>query len=242
MNFKECISHYVSRKAMDIDGLGEKVVQQLLDNQLIARLSDLYKISAADAETLEGFAQKSALKLVASIQASKKTTLPRFLYALGIREVGEATARNLAQQLGSLQAIMNADKDTLLAVEDVGPIVAKHIARFFSNDINRKEVLALIDAGLDWADNIQPDIVESVFSGKVCVVTGTLSTMAREEAKALLLQHGAKVASSVSKKTDFLVAGEKAGSKLAKAEGLGVQILTEDAFLELLKNDAVGDV
>jgi DNA ligase (NAD+) len=229
---KESIWHFASRKAMDIDGLGDKLIDQLVDLELIKNVADLYTLETIQLCGLERMAEKSASNLVEAIDQSRATTLPRFIYALGIREVGEATAKNLAQHFADLKKLMNASQEELLAVPDVGPIVATHIVDFFANPGNRDLVERLLDAGINWPRiEARQDLP---LAGQTYVLTGTLETMTRDEAKARLQQLGAKVAGSVSAKTSLVVAGPGAGSKLAKAESLGVKVADEAEFVELL--------
>lgn len=236
---KEAIKHYASRKAMDIDGLGDKLVEQLVDQSLVTSVADLYLLTVEQLNTLERMGNKSAANLVAALETSKATTLPKFLYSLGIREVGEATARNLANHFGSLPALIGADEDTLQTVSDVGPIVAHFIADFFQQPHNIEAVEALQQAGVHWPDIKVIAADELPLHNKTYVLTGTLEQLSRNEAKEKLQQLGAKVAGSVSAKTDCLVAGPGAGSKLAKAENLSVPIIDEAGLLALFEQHAV---
>ena len=231
---KEAIKHFASRKAMDIDGLGDKLVELLVDEKLIHSIVDLYRLQLDAVADLERMGKKSAENLLAALEHSKTTTLPRFLYALGIREVGEATAANLANHFGSLPAIQNASEEKLLEVDDVGPIVAQHLSHFFADENNNKLVAELVAEGLNWPAIEVKSADELPLAGKTYVVTGTLESLTRDQAKEKLQQLGAKVAGSVSKKTDCLVAGPGAGSKLTKAQGLGIRIIDEEQLLELL--------
>jgi DNA ligase (NAD+) len=242
---KEAIKHFASRKALDIDGLGDKLVEQLVDAGLIDSFDDLFHLQLEDVAGLERMAEKSAKKLLNALEAAKTTTLGRFLYALGIREVGVTTAQNLAQYFGFLDRIQQADEATLLAVPDVGEIVAKHILSFFSEPHNQSIIEQLQKAGLNWPESEPISAKESAelpLAGKVYVITGTLSAMGRDDAKQYLQALGGKVSSSISAKTDALVAGEKAGSKLTKAQGLGIEILDEAGFIELLRLHKVAGV
>lgn len=232
---KEAIKHYASRKAMDIDGLGDKLVDTLVDHELIYSVADLYELKLEKLINLERMAQKSAENLLNSIEASKQTTLPKFLYALGIREVGEATAQTLANNFGTLDAVIAATADQLLDVEDVGPVVARHIVDFFRNPDNLSIVEAIRNFGVQWKD-IDQTAQALPLKGQTWVLTGTLETMSRAEAKDRLQQFGAKVAGSVSAKTHAVVAGPGAGSKLNKAQALGIQVLTEESLIEFLNN------
>lgn len=231
---RESLVHFASRLALNIDGLGEKVIDQLLEAGLIQTPADLYRITEEKLLTLERFGKKSAANLVEAIEKSKETTLARFIYALGIRHVGESTARDLAQHFRSLEALMSADADALLKVNDVGEVIAQSIIHFFEEPHNRHVIENLVDLGVHWPTP-EASAVNDLVSGKTFVLTGTLPSMGREEAKALLLAQGAKVASSVSKKTDYVVAGDEAGSKLEKAQALGVAVIDEAKMLEMLK-------
>ena len=228
---KQAIKHFASRRAMDVDGLGDKLVDQLVERGLISDVSDLYRLTVDDIAGLERMAEKSAGNLVRALEKSKHTTLERFVYALGIREVGEATARVLAQSFGDLEPLMQADADALQGVRDVGPVVAQHIVGFFAEAHNREVIRKLVTAGVHWQAVELPQ--EQPLTGKTFVITGTLS-MPRSELKVRLLAAGAKVEGSVSKKTDYVVAGENAGSKLDKAGELGVTVLTEADCLAML--------
>ena len=231
---KEAIKHFASRKAMDVDGLGDKLVEQLVDSGLIHNAADLFNLPVAKIAGLERMGEKSAINLVAALAKSKETTLARFLYALGIREVGEATAQTLAAYYGNLESLKDADEDALQEVSDVGPIVAAHIRAFFHQPHNLEVIEKLINAGIHWPKVEVLKADQQPLLGQTVVITGTLSTMPRDQAKARLQALGAKVAGSVSKKTSFVVAGAEAGSKLTKAEKLGVEVLDEKALLGLL--------
>ncbi len=231
---KQAIKHFASRKAMDIEGLGDKLVDQLVDADLVHDVADLYKLTHAQLASLERMGDKSATNLLAAIEKSKATTLPKFLFALGIREVGEATARSLALHYGTLEAIESADEEALQNVADVGPIVAAHIRAFFHQSHNIEVIDKLLKAGIHWPVVEAPRADAQPLLGQTYVLTGTLSTLTRSDAKARLQALGAKVSGSVSKKTNYLVAGADAGSKLAKAEQLGVDILSEEELLQRL--------
>ena len=233
----EAIKHFASRKAMDIDGLGEKLVEQLVDEKLINNSSDLYQLSVEALASLERMGTKSAINLMNALENSKHPSLSRFIYALGIREVGETTAMHLANEYKNLLAVQNSNYERLIEVQDIGPIVAQHIVNFFQQPHNLDVLKQLLDAGIQVQNvkQIIPDESASKLSGKTLVITGTLPTMSRDEAKEKLLAAGAKVTGSVSAKTDYLLAGEKAGSKLTKAEKLGVRVIDEGEMLELLK-------
>lgn len=229
----QAIIHFSSRRAMNIDGLGDKLIEQLVEKGLINNVSDLYTVTQEQLAELERMAEKSATNIIAALNNSKKTTLDRFLYALGIREVGDATARSLANHFGNLSAIQSASQETLEEVADVGPIVARHIVTFFLQSHNQEVINDLLAAGVHWPDvEIKTD---QPLQGKTFVITGTLGTMKRDEAKQRLLELGAKVSSSVSKKTDYVVAGSEPGSKVEKARQLNVEILDEAGLLSLIK-------
>ncbi len=231
---KEAIKHFASRRAMDIDGLGDKLVEQLVDQQLIEDVSAVYALDEAELAGLERMGEKSARNLMAALEKSKRTTLERFLYALGIREVGEATARTLAQAFGDLDTLMNADLEKLEAVRDIGPVVARHIVHFFQQSHNREVIDKLLKAGIHWpAVELRR---EQPLAGRTYVLTGSLEHMTRDEAKQRLQALGANVSGSVSKATTAVIAGEKSGAKLARAEKLGVPVLNEKALQKLLKD------
>lgn len=231
---KQAIKHFASRKAMDIEGLGDKLVDQLVEAELVDHVDDIFNLSVEKLAELERMGEKSAQNLVDAIEKSKQTTLARFIFALGIREVGEATALSLAQWFGDLNKLKQADVESLQKVPDVGPIVASHIHAFFTQPHNLEIIDRLIEAGVNWPVVETLPMDERPLDGMTFVLTGTLSTMTRDEAKQKLQAMGAKVSGSVSKKTSAVVAGEKAGSKLDKAESLGVRILDEDALQRLL--------
>ncbi len=231
---KQSIKHFASRKAMDIEGLGDKLVEQLVDQGLIGNPADLYRLDVQQLASLERMAEKSASNLCSAIEQSKQTTLPRFIYALGIREVGEATALTLARELRTLDALRTADLETLQAVPDVGPVVAAHIAAFFQETHNSEVVDRLLASGLSWPEMPAPaDDAVLPLAGQVVVLTGTLQHMNRSAAKELLMRLGARVASAVSSNTNALVAGDKAGSKLKRAEALNVPV-HDEAWLQSL--------
>ena len=232
---KQAIWHFAHRRAMDIEGLGDKLVDQLVDSGQVKTLADLYHLKLDDVAQMERMAEKSAVNLLQALEQSKQTTLGRFLFSLGIRHVGEATAKELARHFGQLDAIMAASEDALLQVADVGPVVAHSIRTFFDQAHNREVVQALRDAGIVWAEGDALAPTEMPLAGITVVLTGTLQSMGREEAKEKLEALGAKVAGSVSKKTHYVVAGAEAGSKLEKAQALGVPVL-DDAGLAVLLN------
>ena len=228
---KEALKHFVSRKAMDIDGVGGKLIEQLVDRELIHTPADLFKLDLTTLTRLERMGAKSAENALASLEKAKNTTLARFIFALGIREVGEATALNLANHFKTLEALQNADLEALQQVPDVGEVVANRILAFWHEPHNVAVVNDLIQQGVHWDDVEVKEVGENLFKGKTVVLTGTLTQMGRNEAKALLQDMGAKVSGSVSAKTDFVIAGDAAGSKLTKAQELGVAVLTEEEFL-----------
>jgi DNA ligase (NAD+) len=233
---KQAILHFASRRAMDIEGLGEKLVDQLVDAGIVRTPADLYALDRARLAALERMGEKSARNVLDALQRSKRTTLARFVYALGIRNVGEATARDLARHFGALNPLMGADEVALEAVPDVGPIVAMSIRRFFGEPHNRDVIAALRRQGVHWEEG-EPRVAAPAgrLAGKTFVLTGTLPTLSRDEATAMITGVGGKVAGSVSKKTDYVVVGADPGGKLAKAEALGVAVLDEDGLKMLLK-------
>lgn len=232
---KRALEHFVSRKAMDIQGLGTRLINQLVEKELVHHPDDLYRLDTETIASLERMATKSAQNVIDSIQNSLSTTFGRFIYSLGIPEVGEVTANNLAQYFKTYEALLSASAEDFMLVNDVGDVVASHLVHFFQQSHNQEVIQGLLDAGIHWP--APQDVViqeDSPFLNKIMVITGTLETMDRAEAKKLLEAVGAKVTGSVSAKTDFLLAGEKAGSKLIKAESLGVTILNEQQWLEMM--------
>lgn len=235
---KQAITHFASRKAMHIDGLGDKLVDQLVDAGLVSNVADLYQLTLEQLSGLERMAEKSAQNLLDALKASQSTTLPRFIYALGIRNVGEATAKDLAQYFGNLPALMQADLAALEAVSDIGPIVASSIVNFFAEPPHLTLIQELQSAGVHWDDvEVAQASVEQLLTDKVFVLTGTLPNLSRDEAKAMIEAQGGKVTGSVSKKTNYLLAGDAAGSKLTKAETLGVEIIDESTLLSMLSSE-----
>lgn len=230
---KEALKHFVARKAMDIEGLGDKLIEQLVDEKLVQSPVDIYRLDMPALVGLERMGEKSAMKLLAAIEQSKQSSLPRFIYALGIREVGEATALNLAQHFRSLDALRAASLEQLLAVADVGSVVAGQILHFLAEPHNQTVIDGLIAVGVQWPDIAEKAQTAQPLAGQTLVLTGTLIAMGRDEAKEKLQQLGAKVAGSVSAKTSAVIAGDNAGSKLAKAEELGVAVWTEQQMLDL---------
>ncbi|MDP3619090.1 MAG: NAD-dependent DNA ligase LigA, partial [Ramlibacter sp.] len=231
---KQAILHFAQRRALDIEGLGEKLVDQMVEAKMIRTLPDLYRLGLANVVALDRMAEKSAQNVLAALEKSKQTTLPRFLYGLGVRHVGETTAKDLARHFGKLDSIMDANVEQLLEVPDVGPIVAESVHTFFQQPHNREVVEQLRACGVTW-DEAEPEArAPKPLAGKTIVLTGTLPTLSRDEAKDMLEAAGAKVAGSVSKKTNYVVAGAEAGSKLDKARDLGVTVLDEDGLRALL--------
>ena len=231
---KQALLHFASRRAMDIEGLGEKLVDQLVDAGLVHNPADLYKLQLSQVSALERMAGKSAANVLAALAASRQTTLQRFIYALGIRNVGESTARDLAAHFGNLDRIIAATLEELESVPDVGPVVAKSIRQFFDEPHNLKVIRELRAAGVAWPEG-EPRRVSPPGQPKTFVLTGSLETMTRDEARAMIEGKGHKVSGSVSKKTDYVVAGEDSGTKLAKASQLGVTVLDEKQFLKLME-------
>jgi DNA ligase (NAD+) len=230
---KEEIRHFASRRALDIQGLGDKLVEQLVDRDWVRTPADLFDLEPAKLESLERMGEKSAGKLHAAIEAAKHTTLPRFLYALGMRDVGEATALALAQHFGDARVLRDASEGEIQRVPDVGPVVAKNIRAYFDNAENRTLLERLLASGITWPKLERPP-ASGGFAGKTFVLTGTLAEMTREAAREAIIERGGKVSGSVSKKTDYLVAGADPGSKLTKAHELGIEVLDEAQLIELL--------
>jgi len=235
---KQALLHFASRRAMDIEGLGDKLVDQLVDQAIVRTPADLYRLGIAALANLERMAEKSANNIVSAIEKSKRTTLARFIYALGIRNVGEATAKDLAAYLGSLDRLMAADSECLQQIPDVGPVVAQSIAGFFAEAHNREVIEQLRACGVHWDEHEGKSLLTGTaapLSGKTFVLTGTLPAMSREEAKEKIEALGGKVSSSVSKKTDYVVAGADPGSKYDKAVSIGVTILDQAGLEALLE-------
>ncbi|EOC1052184.1 NAD-dependent DNA ligase LigA [Cronobacter sakazakii] len=234
---KEALKHFVSRRAMDVDGMGDKIIDQLVEKEYVHTPADLFRLTAGKLTGLDRMGPKSAQNLVNALEKAKETTFARFLYALGIREVGEATAAGLAAHFGTLEALINASIDDLQKVPDVGIVVATHVFNFFEEESNRAVIHDLTEeVGIHWPapQVVKAEEIDSPIAGKTVVLTGTLSQMSRDDAKARLAALGAKVSGSVSKKTDLLIAGEAAGSKLAKAQELGIEVIDEAEMLRLL--------
>ena len=234
---KQAFLHFAQRKAVEVDGLGEKLIEQLVDAGVIHTLPDLYKLGLTGLVQLDRMAEKSALNVLKALEDSKLTTLPRFIYGLGIRHVGEATAKELARHFGTLDGLMQASRDELLQVADVGPIVAQSVLTFFAQAHHQEIVAQLRACGVRWEEGSPAARVPQALSGQTVVLTGTLPTLSRDAAKAMLEEAGAKVAGSVSQKTSYVVAGSEAGSKLEKALALGIPVLDEAGLLALIKGD-----
>lgn len=235
---KQAITHFASRRAMDIEGLGEKLADQLVEANLVQHLDDIYKLDVATLANLDRMAQKSAQNVIDALNTSKQTTLARFIYGLGIRNVGEATAKDLAAHFGALQALLHAPLEALLEVNDVGPIVAESILQFFGEPHNREVIQSMQNLGVHWPETAGKQSATGVLLGKTLVLTGTLPNLSRDAAQALIEAVGGKVSGSVSKKTDYVVAGAEAGSKLEKAQDLNVPIIDEAGLLSLLATNS----
>ncbi|MBZ6388313.1 MULTISPECIES: NAD-dependent DNA ligase LigA [Pantoea] len=234
---KEALKHFVSRRAMDVDGLGDKIIDQLVETEYVKTPADLFRLTPEKLLGLDRMGPKSAQNVVNALEKAKSTTLARFLYALGIREVGEATAANLANHFGELQKVMDADLEALIAVQDVGTVVATHVRNFMEEESNREVIRQLVkEAGVHWPriEVVKAEEIDSPFAGKTVVLTGSLTQLTRDEAKDRLTALGAKVSGSVSKKTDLVIAGEAAGSKLVKAQELGIEVIDEAEMIRLL--------
>lgn len=230
---KGALFHFASRKALNIEGLGEQLIEQLVDKNVVVTAADFYKLGLMALAELDRMAEKSAQNVLDALNTSKTTTLPRFIYALGIRHVGESTAKDLAMHFADIDALMSANEEQLLQVNDVGPVVAKSIVSYFADSLNVELVRQLIASGVHWPQIEKLDLSAAVFAGKTIVLTGTLPSLSREQASALIEKHGGKVSGSVSKKTHFVVAGEDAGSKLLKARELGVPVLSEEELIAM---------
>jgi DNA ligase (NAD+) len=232
---KQALLHFAGRRAMDVEGLGEKLIDQLVDTDRVKTPADLYRIDLDTLSNLERMAEKSASNVLKAIEKSKNTTLPRFIFALGVRNVGEATARDLARHFGSLEALMRASEAELQQAPDVGPIVAQSIVHFFAEPHNRQVIAQMRAAGVHWPESQGAQPAKLPLSAKTFVLTGTLPNLTRDEAKERIEAMGGKVAGGVSKKTDYVVAGADPGSKLDKARELGIAVLDERGLLELLE-------
>lgn len=233
---KEALKHFVSRRALDVEGMGDKIIDQLVEKEYVHTPADLFQLTPGKLTGLDRMGPKSAQNVVDALEKSKETTFARFLYALGIREVGEATAAGLAAHFGTIEALEQASIDDLQKVPDVGIVVATHVRNFFAEESNREVIAQLRKEGVRWPAPVVVNVeeIDSPFAGKTVVLTGSLSQLSRDDAKARLVALGAKVAGSVSKKTDLVIAGEAAGSKLAKAQELGIAVIDEDEMLRLL--------
>ena len=233
------LSHFASRKAMNIDGLGEQLIDQLVDKQVVTTAADLYKLGFASLAQLDRMAEKSANNILAALELSKRTTFARFIYALGIRHVGESTAKDLAARFGNVDSLIHATEDQLLAVTDVGPVVARSLRNFFADPLNVELVQQLIASGIHWPEVVQHSDALLPLIGKTLVLTGSLPSLSRDEASALIEKNGGKVTGSVSKKTSYVVAGDEAGSKLLKAQELNIPVLTEQDLLQMCEPQLV---
>lgn len=233
---KGALFHFASRKALNIEGLGEQLIEQLVDKNVVVTAADFYKLGLMALAELDRMAEKSAQNILDALNTSKTTTLPRFIYALGIRHVGESTAKDLAMYFADMENLMAATEDQLLQVNDVGPVVAKSIVTFFADNLNVELVRQLLASGVHWPVIEKLDLSTAIFAGKTLVLTGTLPSLSREQASALIEKHGGKVSGSVSKKTHFVVAGEDAGSKLLKARELGVTVLSEEELVAMFSS------
>jgi DNA ligase (NAD+) len=232
---KEALRHFASRRALDIEGLGTKIIDQLVEQELVRSPADLYKLTLQQLADLDRMGEKSAAKLIDALEHSKDTTLARFLYGLGIRDVGEATAAALASHFGTLDPLLQADEAAIQGVPDIGPIVAAHVHNFFQQEHNRDVIAELRKLGVKWPEQKPRTVVEGHLAGKTFVITGTLDSMSRDDAGDRIVALGGKVSGSVSKKTSYVVVGAEPGSKLKKAQELGVEILDETGFLKLLE-------
>jgi len=233
---KGSLIHFASRKAMNIDGMGEQLIDQMVDKSLVTTAADLYRLGLTGLAALDRMAEKSAQNILKALELSKTTTFQRFIYALGIRHVGESTAKDLALAFKTIDALQDATEEQLLSVSDVGPVVANSIVKYFAEPLQRELVQQLVAAGIQWPTP-ESATTATHLMGKTFVLTGTLPNLSREQASALIEQAGGKVSGSVSKKTHYLVAGDDAGSKLTKAQELGIAILTEEELLQLCQSE-----
>jgi DNA ligase (NAD+) len=234
---RESLSHFVSKYAMDIDGLGDKLIGKLIEKTLIRDAADLYHLRKEDLLTLEKIKEKSAGNLMRAIEKSKKTTFPRFIYALGIRHVGEHVAGVMANHFRDMESLQAASETELTAIDEIGPQIAESVVSYFADESNKEYVRRLLEAGIHW--EVSAPSKASLLSGKTFVLTGTLSSLTRPEAKTLIIRKGGRVASSVSGTTDYLVAGDSPGSKLERARDLSIRVLSEDEFLEILGDQSM---
>jgi DNA ligase (NAD+) len=233
---KQALLHFAGRRALDIEGVGDKLVEQLVDADLVRTPADLFRLDLGTLEGLERMGRKSAENILKALDRARSTTLERFIYALGIRHVGESTARDLARHFGALEPLLQASEEELLAVPDVGPVVASSVAGFFAEPHNREVIAQLRGAGVHWRDGVPQRVAAGPLAGRTFVLTGTLPNWTRDEAKDRIEAAGGKVAGSVSGKTDYVVAGEEAGSKLDKARSLGVAVIDEAGLRRLLED------
>jgi DNA ligase (NAD+) len=233
---KQGISHFISRKAMNIDGLGEKIVDQLFEQGMLKNIADIYKLDFAVIENMDRFGKKSVENLKESIEISKKTTLGKFIYALGIRNVGEATSKELAAHFRSLDNLFNATVEDYLMVNDIGPVVAESLVKYFHNANNQQIINSIIASGISWPTLKEINAINSKLNNQTFVVTGTLNSFSRDEIKDLIEANGGKVSGSVSKKTSYVIVGDNPGSKADKANELGVPIITEINLMEMLND------
>jgi DNA ligase (NAD+) len=233
---KQGISHFISRKAMNIDGLGEKIVDQLFEQGMLKNMADIYKLNFAVIENMDRFGKKSVENLKESIEKSKKTTLGKFIYALGIRNVGEATSKELAAHFRSLENLFNATVEDYLMVNDIGPVVAESLVKYFHDENNQLLINSIIESGISWPALKEINAINSKLNNQTFVVTGTLNSFSRDEIKDLIEANGGKVSGSVSKKTSYVIVGDNPGSKADKANELGVPIITEINLMEMLND------
>ena len=231
---KQAISHYVSRKAMNIEGLGAKIIDHFFEKGMIKNISDIYQLDYEEIQKMEGFGEKSAENLKDAIELSMNTTLAKFIYALGIRNVGEATSKDIVKKLGTLDNVMKASVDDFLEINDVGPVVAQSLHQFFQEDENKVIINNIIEFGVKWDDQAQNVTKDQKLNQQTFVVTGTLENFSRDEIKELIENNGGKVSGSVSKKTSYVIIGDNPGSKADKAAELGVKIINEKQLMELL--------
>jgi len=233
---KQAISHYVSRKAMNIEGLGAKIIDHFFEKRMIKNISDIYQLDYEEIQKMEGFGEKSAENLKDAIELSKNTTLAKFIYALGIRNVGEATSKDIVKKLGTLENVMKASIDDFLEINDVGPVVAQSLHQFFQEDENKAIINNIVEFGVKWEDQAQNVSNDQKLNQQTFVITGTLENFSRDEIKELIENNGGKVSGSVSKKTSYVIIGDNPGSKADKAAELGVKVINEKQLMELLND------